>query len=238
MKRKLLFLASATLFAFSSINAQNYEWTFGNDLTNFPVGAGYSETTVINNLTIVPGNNVTNMGQVDASKKSFGDASYVNRFKFNGTGYSGAKVTDEVPTVNMPTQRYISFPVTGAVTIAAQAITGSTDALRRIFVTDGENLIGTMLTDGTSNVAEYKVEYTGAAATLYLFCNQAVNLYNLKVTTNTGSSIENAETDKGQVIAVEYYSLTGQKVAPETSGVLIKKEVYENGSVVTSKTLN
>lgn len=238
MKKKLLFLACALFVSMSSINAQNYEWIFGNDVTNFPVAAGYSDEITINNLVITPGDGVANMAQIDGSKKTFGDRTYINRFKFNGAGYAGAKVTDEVPSVFMPIQRYVSFAVNGKATIKAQAITGSTGTARRIFVTDGEKLIGTIVMDGTSDINEYTVEYDGPAATLYLFCNQAINLYNLKVDGNGETSINNTEVDKGIVIAVEYYNLIGQKVNDATEGILIKKEVYENGLVETSKIIN
>ena len=241
MKKLLLLTVSAFFISATSLNAQNYEWAFGTDTKNFPVAAGYSEEITIEGLIITPGGetpgSIANMGQVDASKKTFEDVTYTNRFKFNGAGYAGAKLTDVEPTVFMPTQRYLSFKVDGGVTIEALAISGKTGEARSIFVTDGEKLIGSMVLSTENDISKYTVTYTGGAATLYLFCNQANNLYSLKVISG-GSSIENAEADKGEVVSVLYYDLTGKQVDAETNGILIKKEVYENGSIEISKSLN
>ena len=242
MKKLLLLTASALFISATSLNAQNYEWAFGTDTKNFPVAAGYAEETTVENLVITPGGEtpgtIANMGQVDASKKSFDGVTYTNRFKFNGAGYAGAKLADTEPAVFLPTQRYLSFKVEGNVTVEALAISGKTGEARAIFVTDGEKLIGSMVLSTENDISKYTVTYTGGAATLYLYCNQSNNLYSLKVTSTGGSGIEDVVADKGEVVSVLYFDLTGKQVDAETSGILIKKEVYENGSVEISKSLN
>lgn len=65
-----------------------------------------------------------------------------------------------------------------------------------------------------------------------------IYVYDVLIAADTGSSIENSSADKGAVISQSYYDLTGKQVSPETFGILIKKEVYENGSTETSKFLN
>lgn len=235
MKKLLLSSAILAIITFG-INAQNYEWDFGNDITNFPIAGGYSVETVINGLTITPGS-TTNMGQVEKSNKSFGEKSYENRFKFNGAGYTGANVADVTPLVNMPTQRYISFSVNGGVDILAHGITGSSAQDRRVFVTDGTNLIGSLVFLAGSEISEQTVSYTGDAATLYLYCNQAVNLYYLKVTQKSGSSISDIDADKGAVVSETYYNVLGKEVSAESKGLVIKKVTYENGEIQTTKNI-
>ena len=180
MKKALLLITVTILLA---IGLQAQEWSFGNDPVNFPINAGIpaGTTVTINGLAITAGTSPTNMGQVEASSKTFGATTYQNRFKFNGGGYSGAAATDVTPTVNMPTQRYISFPVSGNSTIRVHGLTGSNGSDRKLFITNGTNFIGSIDMLGTALTEEKTFTYTGPAATLYMFCNAAINLYNLKV---------------------------------------------------------
>ena len=188
MKKTLLLFAAALLL---SAGMQAQEWILGNDATNFPVYAGVptGTTKVVNGLTINAGA-TTNMGQVEASAKTFGTNTYINRFKFNGGGYSGAVIAQTVPTVNMPTQRYLSFPVTGNTTITAYGITGTSAETRRLFVTDGTSFIGTIVFPASSGaLSEGIVDYKGGATTLYLYSNASVNLYYLKAAAYQSPSI-------------------------------------------------
>ncbi|MFZ4583036.1 MAG: hypothetical protein ACOYM7_10345, partial [Paludibacter sp.] len=199
-------LLSAVAFLAITLSAQQTRiWNFGGDATvatngspAFVVSAGIGNgdgtagnpvwPVNINGLLLTgpsatpPALPNVNMGQVEASSKTFTDAnsvaySFPNRFKFNGGGYSGAADTQTTPTVNMPTQRYISFQVSGNSTIHAMGITGSSGSSRKVFVTDGTTLIGTMDFPASSAINEATVNYTGAATTLYMFCNAACNLY-------------------------------------------------------------
>ena len=181
-------MASALLL---SVGIQAQEWIFGSDAINFPVAAGIATggTVVIKGLTITANGTVANMGQIEASAKTFGTNTYINRFKFNGGGYTGAASTQNTPTVFTPTQRFISFPVTGNSTITAYGVTGSSTDVRRLFVTDGSTLVGTMVMPLGSAVTEGIVDYKGSATTLYMYCNASVNLYYLKVAPYQSPSI-------------------------------------------------
>ncbi|MDO9634069.1 MAG: T9SS type A sorting domain-containing protein [Paludibacter sp.] len=165
-------------------------WVLGNDSANFPlspgIGAGPDVSVFVDNLGIHTGGAITaNMGQVEGSIKKFGDYTYNNRFKFNGGGYPGSMATDSVPTINMPTQRYLTMKVTGPGLIKVQGITGSSSSGRRLFVTDGVNLIGSVFFPPSTEISESEVYYAGGPAILYLFCNSAINLYRLEATSAT-----------------------------------------------------
>jgi len=184
MKKALLLITVAILLSFG---LQAQEWNFGNDSTNFPDYAGVpaGTTVTINGLAITAGLTPTNMGLVEVSMKTFGTTTYHRRFKFNGAGYSGAVVGDLVPTVMMPIQRYVSFPVDGNSTILVHGITGNSGETRKLFVTDGKSFIGRMEMPAGSVITEATLTYRGPAATLYMFCNASINLYYMKVTPAT-----------------------------------------------------
>lgn len=256
MKKTLLtifvsVLATTTLFSQGSDKV----WVLGNDVTNFPVssgiGAGPNKTVYKDGLGIHTGNiEGANMGQVDASKKSFtiGETtySYDNRFKFNGAGYPGGAVGQTTPSSGtpavdyfMPTQRYLSFKVLGNSTIKAHAITGSTGTQRNLFVTDGTKLIGTMAVADDGLIAEYSVTYTGPATTLYLFCNYALNLYYLSATNyDIKTSVNKPTIDKvvsfngtdivnEKNLSLEVYNVLGKLIAK--SNTTINTNNFEKG---------
>jgi hypothetical protein len=200
MKKTLLFTAIACM-AFLGANAQMI-WNLGGDpgiastSPAFPTSAGIGNGTgttgnpafpvIINGLSITGISTNTNMGAVNASAKTFTDATsytfnFANRFQFNGGGYTGAAAADLTPAVNMPIQRYLSFGVSGNSIIRAIAITGTNSTVKRMFVTDGTNLVGSFKYYGTALV-DSTVTYTGPATTLYLYCNSSCNLYYLSAT--------------------------------------------------------
>ncbi len=240
---KKIYLLAIALLSFVFINAQ--VWNFGEDTETFPINAGIGDdgSATINGLYIHGTN--SNMGQVDKNNKSFTsptteeEYSFLNRFKFNGGGYSGSKNTDEVPTTMLPTQRYISLEVEGNATIYVIGITGSNNNERRLFVTDGADLIGNMVFGG-SDLVEHYVEYEGAATTLYIYGNAAINLYYLSATEKgTGVGIQNAEYSP--VVSTEYYNLSGVYEGADfnalANGLYIKVSVLENGNKTSEKVL-
>jgi hypothetical protein len=161
-------------------------WNFGLDPVKFPVYAGVpaNNSVTIDGLTITAGSVATNMGQIEPYSTSYNGINYVNRFKFNGAGWSGANAGIIVPSVYMPTQRYVSFAVAGKCRIIARGITGSNAEARRLFVTDGTKLIGTMIFPVVTiagTVTENIVVYEGEATTLFMYCNASVNLFYLSV---------------------------------------------------------
>ncbi|MFV0391022.1 MAG: hypothetical protein ACK5KP_03935 [Paludibacteraceae bacterium] len=237
MKKTLLFVALAT-FTFSVFGQK--VWNVGNDPVNFPVssgiGAGPDVTVTIDGLSIHTGAaTASNMGTVEANSKTFTspttsiEYSFINRFKFNGSGYSGADASDVTPSTNMPTQRYISFDVTGSSTVYAIGITGSSSSNRKLFVTDGTNLVGTMDFPASSAANEASVDYTGAATKLYIFGNAAVNLYYLSATNVVPTSIGTAKTDKS-IVGKKYFDVLGRELKDNPSGLVIRKLTYADGT--------
>ena len=244
--KKTLLLTVATLLITTGSFAQKV-WVVGNDPVNFPVssgiGAGPDLTVYKDGLGIHTGTVTnTNMGQVEASHvsspKTFGEASYPNRFKFNGGGYSGAATSDVTPTVNMNTQRYLTITVSGNGTIKVQAISGNSSETRRLFITDGTNLIGTMVYPGGSSITEETVTYSGPATTLYLFTNQAINLYRIEASSYITASVNQVLSDKGisyngneivnrDKIAIEIYDVLGKRIAASNNNISVTN--YDKG---------
>ena len=114
MMKKLLLFTSLLFFIAVNTNAQDKVWDFGNDTTNWPEDpSGESENVVRDNLGLYPGDEITNLGVIESSPKTWEDG-YVgeNRFKLNGGG-SIDPTNDEF----MPEQRFVYFAVDGDVTI-------------------------------------------------------------------------------------------------------------------------
>ncbi len=227
MKKSLLFVTIAILLSIG-LNAQ--EWNFGNDSVNFPIYAGVpaGTTVTIQGLSITAGTTPANMGQVEASVKTYQTTTYHHRFKFNGGGYTGASATDLVPLVNMPTQRYISFAVAGNSTIKVHGITGSSTSARKLFVTTGATYIGAMDMPTGSEITEATLNYTGPATTLYVFCNASINLYLLKVSPITsvkvipsdiGISFNGTQILNTKGMKLEVYNASGMLITRSCSSI-------------------
>lgn len=264
MKKTLLLSAIALVLAFST-NAQVKKiWNLGGDVTvaangapafALTTGIGLGDGTtgnpafpVANNGLLITGISTNlNMGAVNASPKTFTDASSVsysfpNRFQLNGAGYTGAANTDLVPLVNMPTQRYLSFKVTGNSTIYAIGVTGSNASSRSIFVTDGTNYVGKIdFPSGSGALNDGTINYTGPATYLYLFGNQSCNLCYLSVTNyDVKTSVNKVLSDNGVTfnglevvntkgLEIELYNVLGKKIAVSKTNISIanlRKGVY------------
>lgn len=246
MKRSLL-LSAIVLMSTFALNA--HVWNLGGDATlaltspAFPLSAGIGNGTgtegnpvfpvIIYDLAITGISGNTNMGAVNPSEKSFGTYTFPNRFQFNGAGYSGAANTDETPTVNMPTQRYLSINVSGNSTIYVIGITGSSSSNRKLFVTDGTNFIGSVDFLASSSLSDGTIMYTGGAATLYVFCNAACNLTYLSATNVVVSEVQQIFSDKGVTFngskisnsknaSLEVYNILGKKVVSSTTSISTK----------------
>ena len=249
--KKTLLLSAFALLAICTLNAQKV-WNLGGDpgiastspafQASTGIGNGTGTTgnpafpVIINGLSITGLSTATNMGAVTASAKTFTDATsytfnFVNRFQFNGGGYTGAAITDLVPTTNLPIQRYLSFGVSGNSTVRAIGITGSNNTVRLMFLTDGTNLVGTFKYYGTALV-DSTVTYTGPATTLYLYCNSASNLYYLsatnyvalvtnvsKVLSDKGISFNGTEIVNSKGLSIEVYSVLGKRVATSVTSI-------------------
>ncbi|HQB28968.1 MAG TPA: hypothetical protein PLO29_08450 [Paludibacter sp.] len=244
MKRKLLFIAMAicAMTAYGQVTV----WNVGNDATRFPVspgiGAGPGKSVYVDGLGIHTGlaTNV-NMGQVEANAKNFTspttstDYTFINRFKFNGGGYSGSSDADTEPTKMKPTQRYLTINVAGNSTLYFIGASGSSSSARKMFVTDTTTLIGTVdFPDGT--LKEGTIEYTGSAATLHIYCNAAINLYYISATNVVVSSTQSINANK-TIISERYFDILGCEM-PDSSqgGLVIRKVTYDDGTSASFKT--
>jgi len=242
MKKTLLLVAVLTATSLMTFGQTNKVWNVGNDPVLFPVSSGYAtgNNPTIDGLTITPGGtSVTNMGVVEANAKTFTSPTtsvaytFINRFKYNGAGYSGAAATDASPTVMMPTQRYLSFQVGGNSTIYVIGASGTTGSSRNLFVTDGTTLIGTV-NFPDSPLSEGTFTYTGPAATLYLFTNAAINMYYISATNVVVSGINTPNASK-RIVEIQNYDILGKQLSKNAKGMIVQKVTYDDGSVSTLK---
>ena len=242
MKKTLLLVAVLTATSLMTFGQTNKVWNVGNDPVLFPVSSGYAtgNNPTIDGLTITPGGtSVTNMGVVEANAKTFTSPTtsvaytFINRFKYNGAGYSGAAATDASPTVMMPTQRYLSFQVAGNSTIYVIGASGTTGSSRNLFVTDGTTLIGTV-NFPDSPLSEGTFTYTGPAATLYLFTNAAINMYYISATNVVVSGINTPNASK-RIVEIQNYDILGKQVSKDAKGMIVQKVTYDDGTTSTLK---
>ena len=245
MKKTLLFVTLLMATVSMTFGQTVTIWNVGNDLTNFPVsagiGAGPDKSVYVNGLGIHTGTITnTNMGQVEGNAKTFTSPTtstaftFVNRFKFNGAGYSGAAAGDATPTVMIPTQRYLSFQVSGNTTIYVIGASGSSGSSRNLFVTDGTALVGTV-NFPDSPLSEGTFTYTGPATTLYMFCNAAINMYYITATNVVVSSVNNTNIHKTVVIE-KLFDVLGREISNKSKGLIIKRQTYDDGTSSTFKT--
>lgn len=279
--KKTLLLAAAVLLTAVSLSAQTV-WNLGGDPTvatngsvAWPVSTGLASgvTTgtvtsaggieTINGLTITTGSIATTSlcGVVSVSAKSFTSPTtsisyaFANKFLLNGAGYTGAVNTDVTPLVNMPTQKYASFQVSGNSTIYMIGVTGSSASSRKLFLTDGTSYIGGVdfpgIATGTPPANEGTIAYTGPATTLYLYGNASVALFYLSATNVVLTGINQVLSDKGvsfngaeiintKGLSLEVYNVLGKKVASSVTsistanfqkGVYIVRAAGINGSL-------
>lgn len=179
MRTKLL-SAALTMMLFTGITtAQTKTWDFGNDTTTWPLGAGIgNDEIIIDFLGLHPIATNTNFGAVTANNATFTDGfTAVQRFQMNGGG-------SPTEGTKMPTQRYLFIDVDSDCDVKVWFKTGSNDATRTIFVTDGVDVMGSGTTnDGTNlNDAIFTAHYSSATGgRLYIYGDAACNLYKVSV---------------------------------------------------------
>ena len=215
MKKTLLLLIMAVAVSGTALGQR--VWNFGNDNVNFPlssgIGAGPDRSVFVQDLGIHTGAVTgTNMGSITAHIRTFGAFSWVNRFQFHGAGYTGAAIDDLVPATNRPTQRFITLRVTGPGTITIHGMTGNAGQNRRLFVTDGTNLISANLFPASDQVSEAVVNYTGGPAVLFMYCNAAINLYRLEATSATTHVLSDISTNVARVLSDKGIQFNGREV--------------------------
>ncbi|CAH8282673.1 hypothetical protein EV196_10553 [Mariniflexile fucanivorans] len=181
MKQKLLYFILTVLFFTANLQAQDKIWDFANPSANWPLNfAGASTPTIIDNLALVPGSGITNLGQIDGNNTSWTDGfTGSQRIKQNGAGVDTG-IIPETDMVFIPTKRHMYFAVNGACTVKIWFRGGGTSA-RTLYVTDGSAVVGKFTTANTDQQIE-TFNYSGGAANLYIFgVDNAFNLYKMEV---------------------------------------------------------
>ena len=190
--------------------------------------------------------------EVDANAAYFYDGDLANATIENSTKYeyrlkSVGKTHSE--------GRYILLNATGEGILKIAARTGSNSATdRNVTVTQGvASLFDEIMLEAdavrvsnptdadpsaTSNVYPYQVINIPAAGEVTIsFPIGTINLYAVIWEPAAGSSVEDATADKGEVVSVSYYDLTGKQVAADAKGLVIKKVTYSDGSVDAEKVI-
>ena len=118
-------------------------------------------------------------------------------------------------------------------TIYVIGASGSSGSSRNLFVTDGTTLVGTVNFPDTP-LSEGTFTYTGSAATLYMFCNQAVNLYYISATNVVTTGLTTVNSGK-KIVEVKNYDILGKQISDNSQGMVIQKITYNDGSQATNK---
>jgi len=233
MKKLLFSVAAAVLVAFG-VNAADMTWNFSDAIW----AGGHGQTTPTNDLVYGWNGLTLNWGDINnvnfmaitANNASFSDGtSFTMRAQTNGGGVAAAAVGVSDGT---PTQRFLSIQVSGPSTVKIWGKSGSSGVDRAIVVSDGTNVIGSGLSDGSSTLDVGNIivtaNYTGAAGTLYIYgLEGAVNLYQITAT-NVNTAINDVKVDNPNCKVTGYFNLLGQNLgndAPE-KGVYIV--TYDN----------
>lgn len=177
MKKKLLFIILPFAIIASTLQAQDKVWDFGNDAI-WPTGEAITVTTVIDGLTLVPGGG-SGFGEIDSNNASWDDG-YSATKRFKSGGNSGIDPSDGETFV--PTQRYLSFPVDGPVSVKIWFRASGSGVPRALYVTDGASTVAHYDSTGDTGPLYMEADYTGISGQLYiLFARNAFNLYKIEV---------------------------------------------------------
>ncbi|MDR1654031.1 MAG: hypothetical protein LBS01_10395 [Prevotellaceae bacterium] len=205
---------------FTKLNAPEKVW-------NFSDGAAWAANTTLQDLTI--GGDIT----FDANQKTIDTYTFTRRLKFNGTGSTS--------------NRFISFEVTGNTTVVIYGMSASNGTARTLILADADgNPIGTFVdsqTNGDAGSASGKIdrgiiEYSGEGGTLYMYSQSSgFNIYAIELIAGNLTSLPNSEIDK-KVHSVEFYDITGRRASSATSGLLIEKTTFTDGTSACRKILN
>ena len=160
MKQKLLLIILPMLF-FGALSAQNKVWDFGNDVTNFPVAAAFTDTQVRDGLTLVGGG--SNFAKVEANSSSWPDSyTSTNRLKSEG---------NSTVILGLPTRRYMEFPVDGPVAVKLWFRFSGTSLPRSVEVTDATGAVVMRLdSPGDTDPRYIEANYNGGAGNVWEWC--------------------------------------------------------------------
>lgn len=215
-----LFIAGASVL---TVQAQK-EWTF--DKAPFEATT-YSQTTTLDGLTVYATEGKTVV--IDENNKRNGEYAFTHRLKFGGSG----TIADSENAPFLPSERAISFPVTGPTTVKIAALSSSSSTDRTLVMSDGITSLHTFAapgsySDGTDNVPIETYQYAGGAGTLYIWSpSSGVNLYMVATSTTTGISkvtidgvsFNGREIVNENQVRLEVYNILGNKVAESTSNI-------------------
>ncbi|MDD3194668.1 MAG: hypothetical protein PHU68_02565 [Paludibacter sp.] len=215
-----LFIAGASVL---TVQAQK-EWTF--DKAPFEATT-YSQTTTLDGLTVYATEGKTVV--IDENNKRNGEYAFTHRLKFGGSG----TIADSENAPFLPSERAISFPVTGPTTVKIAALSSSSSTDRTLVMSDGITSLHTFAapgsySEGTDNVPLETYQYTGGAGTLYIWSpSSGVNLYMVATSTTTGISkvtidgvsFNGREIVNENQVRLEVYNILGNKVAESTSNI-------------------
>lgn len=233
--KKTLLLAVIALLAIG-VNAQK-AWNF----SNAPFGTAlptYAATTIVDGLKIMASDVATVVVDANGKKNlTASAASFTHRIKMGGSGSP-----DRLTAPYMPTTRALVFNVSGPGQIKICCLSSSGSADRKITITNGTDSLGFFNAPGvytdaeTNTVGLQTFNYTGAAATLYLYSpSSGVNIYYLEVTSysgvpsnikelmiNKGITVTNNEIRNTNKASLEVFSVLGKKIMTTTENIQLK----------------
>ena len=250
MKKVLL---SAILLAGAATMFAQKTWNFSNT-EKFPAQT-FSTTTIIDGLKIMATADAT--VAIDANTKKHGTYSFTQRLKLGGSGGFTAE------NRYMPTTRALVFQVTGPGTITVSCLSSSSSADRRLLLTNGTDSISSFSAPGVysdpdgNNIPLETFNYTGGAATLYLYSvSSGVNIYLLDVSSAINyiepSAVKNPKSENSiafngseivnaKGLALQVFNASGKRIiassATTISTTQLPKGVYIVREVGTSNTL-
>jgi hypothetical protein len=186
MKTKLLSLLITTVLFTSAMNAQTKVWDLGGGVAPWTIAnSPYTSNTVIDNLglQIQGGTGTANFGATNASAKTFATTpayTSVNRWQLNG---GGSPATGTF----LPTQRFLYFTAAGSITVEV-CFVGGGSGNRTMYVTDGTNVLGSLTTPDSATNQVLTTTAAVVNGTVYIYGDQACNLYRVKVTGPLGTT--------------------------------------------------
>ena len=181
--KKLLFSLILAGISAVTFNVQSKTWDFS-DVSKFTAGA-ITANTAIDGLSLVTGG--SNLTISTTNLATFGDGyAPTQRLQFGGNSYSGS-VNPALGTTNLPTRRFVQFPVSNNAVIKFWARGGGSG--RSIVISDetGKVLISTSFAGSTSaDIVIGSYTHTAAATNLIIATGSGDNsVYKIEYTDNS-----------------------------------------------------
>ncbi|WP_168710286.1 choice-of-anchor D domain-containing protein [Flavobacterium sangjuense] len=173
MKKKLLLLILLMLLATALTNAQNRTWDFS-DTGVWTSTAGVSTNTANylgTGLNIISSGST--VGAIAASAYTYSDG-FTSTRAMTFAGITGP----------LPTNRAVSFSVTGASTVKIWVRTSSTG--RTASISDGTSVLASYTSASPSPYTNVlTATYTGGAGTIYVYCSNTMEIAKIQVIDNS-----------------------------------------------------